>query len=507
MAATIFVRRGGNERQFVVETEAAIGRALDNQIVLEDLAVSRHHAVVRQAGDGWEIVDLGSAAGTRVGGVALDPRVPHELHPGDVTTIGDFAIKVQPSDGMDSQPTIVPQSLLTPLIPVASGNNGGGAATMVLQPRPRLSITTADGTREVVLGGESRCLPGRDETTGTNDIVVGVPQVSNRHLLFVRAPGGGYEVQDLGSRNGTTFAGQPIQQHLLQEGDQLDIAGTVQIRYLEMPPEVEPAAPVPAERRLDLAGKPELVIGRDPDCDVQVSHPAVSKRHARIIVAPGGHGRVLEDLGSTNGTFVNGEAVPAGVPHALVAGDEIRIGPVKLIFSADTLAERDDSREVGLDAVGLNQNIGKGVNLLKNLSFSIRPNEFVAVVGTSGAGKSTLLGALSGLKPASDGEVLINGAPLYDNFNAFRTTIGYVPQDDILHKELPVARALEYAAALRLPDDTTQVERAERVQAVLKTLGPGRAARSPHRLTQRRPAQTRLHRRGTPHGTGPLLPR
>ena len=470
MSATLFVRRGDNERQYVVEAEAAIGRALDNQIVLEDLAVSRHHAVVRDGVDGWEIVDLGSAAGTRVDDVPLDPRAPHTLLRGEVAAIGPFAIKVEPSDGMDSQPTIVPQALLTPLIPATVGSNGGGA-TVVLQPRPRIAITTADGTREVVLGGERVSL-GRDETTGTNDIVVGVAQVSNRHLLFVRLPGGGYEVQDLGSRNGTTFAGEPIQQRRLREGDQLDIAGTVQIRYLEMPSDEEaPTAPTPTDRRLDLAGKPETVIGRDPGCDVQVSHPAVSKRHARIITAPGVHGRVLEDLGSTNGTFVNGEAVPAGTPHALVAGDVIRIGPVRLVFSADTLSEHDDSRAIGLDVIGLNQNIGKGVNLLKNISFSIRPNEFVAVVGTSGAGKSTLLGALSGLKPASDGEVLINGAPLYENFNAFRTTIGYVPQDDILHKELPVARALEYAAALRLPDDTTLVEREERVHAVLKTLG------------------------------------
>ncbi|MGH2631764.1 MAG: FHA domain-containing protein, partial [Tepidiformaceae bacterium] len=480
MSATVFVRRGDNERQYVVEAEAAIGRARENQIVLEDLSVSRHHATLRDSPEGWEIVDLGSAAGTRVDDLVLEPRVPRRVQPGQLITIGAFTVKVEPSDGMENQPTIVPQRLLTPLIAPSAGANGGaasgatngGGATLILLPRPRIAITTAEGTREVDLGGE-RVTLGRDETAGTNDIVVGVPQVSNRHLAFVRAPGGGYEVQDLGSRNGTTFAGEPFQQRLLREGDQLDIAGTVQIRYFEMPPEpeAEPAAPVPAERRLDLAGKPEVVIGRDPTCDVHVSHPAVSKRHARIVTAPGGHGRVLEDLGSTNGTFVNGEAVAAGMPHALVAGDVIRIGPVKLVFSADTLAEHDDSREVGLDAVGLNQNIGKGVNLLKNLSFSIRPNEFVAVVGTSGAGKSTLLGALSGLKPASDGEVLINGAPLYENFNAFRTTIGYVPQDDILHKELPVARALEYAAALRLPDDTTQVERAERVQTVLKTLG------------------------------------
>ncbi len=220
-----------------------------------------------------------------------------------------------------------------------------------------------------------------------------------------------------------------------------------------------------------MSGKQDVIVGRDPGADVRLAHPAVSKRHARIFVSPDGRGRSIEDLGSTNGTYVNGEPVKQGAPRALAAGDEIRVGPVKLVFSAERIEEHDESRDVGLDVVGLNQKIAKGVNLLKNISLSILPNEFVAVVGTSGAGKSTLLGALSGLKPASDGKVLINGTSLYDNFDAYRTSMGYVPQDDILHKELPVGRALDYAAALRLPDDTTQAERDERVRDVLKTLG------------------------------------
>ncbi len=233
MSATVFVRRGDNERQYVVEAEAAIGRALDNQIVLEDLAVSRHHAVVREGTDGWEIVDFGSAAGTRVNDAPLDPRVPHKLQPGEVTAIGPFAIKVEPSDGMDNQPTIVPQALLTPLIPATVGTNGGGA-TMILQPRPRIAITMADGTREVVLSGDKFAL-GRDETTGVNDIVIGVPQVSNRHLVFRRIPGGGFEAEDLGSTNGTMFQGARIQKRPLRDGDRLDIANAVQISYFETP--------------------------------------------------------------------------------------------------------------------------------------------------------------------------------------------------------------------------------------------------------------------------------
>jgi ABC-type multidrug transport system ATPase subunit len=88
----------------------------------------------------------------------------------------------------------------------------------------------------------------------------------------------------------------------------------------------------------------------------------------------------------------------------------------------------------------------------------------------SGAGKSTLLNALSGFRPATDGNVLVNGTDLYRNFDAYRTQIGYVPQEDIMHRELSVGQALDYAAQLRLPADTTAAERHRRVAEVLETL-------------------------------------
>ncbi|HQF71497.1 MAG TPA: ATP-binding cassette domain-containing protein, partial [Promineifilum sp.] len=89
--------------------------------------------------------------------------------------------------------------------------------------------------------------------------------------------------------------------------------------------------------------------------------------------------------------------------------------------------------------------------ILRDVSLSVYPREFVALVGGSGAGKSTLLNAMSGFAPAN-GRVLVNGEDLYDNFAAYRSILGYVPQDDIIHGLLPVRSALTYAARLRLPD-------------------------------------------------------
>lgn len=65
----------------------------------------------------------------------------------------------------------------------------------------------------------------------------------------------------------------------------------------------------------------EAVLGREAGCALRLPADDVSRRHARIAPADGGH--VVEDLGSTNGTFVNGEAVTA---RRLASGDRIRVG-------------------------------------------------------------------------------------------------------------------------------------------------------------------------------------
>jgi ABC-type multidrug transport system ATPase subunit len=77
------------------------------------------------------------------------------------------------------------------------------------------------------------------------------------------------------------------------------------------------------------------------------------------------------------------------------------------------------------------------------------------------------MNALSGYAQATGGHVFINGDDYYRNFDAYRTVLGYVPQDDIIHRTLPVDRALGYAAQLRLPADTAAPEIAQRIARVL----------------------------------------
>jgi ABC transport system ATP-binding/permease protein len=123
-----------------------------------------------------------------------------------------------------------------------------------------------------------------------------------------------------------------------------------------------------------------------------------------------------------------------------------------------------------LDARYLTRKVGKHQTLLDEVSLSILPSEFVAIVGVSGAGKTTLLNALSGFRPADRGQVFINGEALYLNFDAYRAELGYVPQDDIIHRELTVYQALDFSARLRLPPSLPAPERHQLLQSVLADL-------------------------------------
>jgi hypothetical protein len=79
-------------------------------------------------------------------------------------------------------------------------------------------------------------------------------------------------------------------------------------------------------RRIQIGAEP-LVIGRLPECGVVLQDTNVSRRHAELRRA--GDSVVLTDLGSTNGTRVNGAPIRERV---LVSGDEVSVGSTKLVF-------------------------------------------------------------------------------------------------------------------------------------------------------------------------------
>ncbi|GAG27746.1 unnamed protein product, partial [marine sediment metagenome] len=255
-----------------------------------------------------------------------------------------------------------------------------------------------------------------------NGVVLSDRAVSGHHARLDWVEGI-LHITDLDSLNGTVLNGDritPNVEYPLKDSDVISIGSfTLTVRLsteetpiykvpVEAPKESEPQIP-------DMRGRASLVIGRGPENDIRFDHPTVSWMHARITRRGTDGDYVIEDLGSTNGTFVNGERVVS--PRLLRRDDVIHVGPYKMTYRPEAFSAVDESHNLRLDALHLKKFVGRGKNLLKDISLSIQPREFVAIVGGTGAGKSTLLDALNGFRPASEGKVLINGNDLRSNFD------------------------------------------------------------------------------------------
>jgi ABC transport system ATP-binding/permease protein len=242
---------------------------------------------------------------------------------------------------------------------------------------------------------------------------------------------------------------------------------------------VAPVAGIPADSGLSYAGslssrRPSAImqlpakvlrIGRGTDNEVVVSDLSVSRYHAEL--RRGRAGYEIVDLGSHNGTFVNGQRVSAAPVTEL---DIIGIGPATFRLVGEELQEFIDTGDVSLAARDLTVRLSSGKVLLDHVSFPLGERCLLGVIGPSGAGKSTLLGALTGMRPATDGNVLYDQRDLYTHYAELRHRIGLVPQENILHTQLSARRALGYAAELRFPPDTSKAERQRRITEVLGEL-------------------------------------
>jgi ABC transport system ATP-binding/permease protein len=249
---------------------------------------------------------------------------------------------------------------------------------------------------------------------------------------------------------------------------------------------VTPVRPVMPERPsrgavavADLfAGKDRLVIGRAPDCDVCLPHPMVSRYHALLERLP--HGLRLRDLASVNGVSVAGRRITE--PVLLHEGERVGVGPFLFTLKDGVVHALDSSRSLRLEARRLEKVIalggGQTRKLLDDINLVVNPGEFVSLLGPSGSGKSTLMDCLNGRRRATGGRVLANGEDFYRHFDNFRTSLGYVPQKDIVHTGLTVFHALYYTARLRLPTDTDPAELHARIEEVLRQMELG-----PHRDT------------------------
>lgn len=351
---------------------------------------------------------------------------------------------------------------------------------------------------------------GRDPTA---DIVVSDPRVSSVHAVLERGSDG-WEIEDADSLNGTFFDGHRVERMLIDHdetfqlghavngaqlavslegqpghesdddvggdtmvvpdpGIDLDDEATVTLFEPGLPRRVSRSAPPAADAgSVVRITSPILRIGRAADNDIVVHDLMVSRYHAELrTISPGSY-RIV-DLGSHNGTYVNGSRVDAA---DLSESDLIGMGHTTARLVGDELRESVDTGDVSVSVQNLIVRTPEGKVLLDEVSFPIPERSLVGVIGPSGAGKSTLLGAITGLRPATEGTVRYDGRDLYTHYDELRHRIGLVPQEDILHSQLQTRRALLYAAELRFPGDTRREEREQRVDEVLDELGLARHA-------------------------------
>lgn len=225
--------------------------------------------------------------------------------------------------------------------------------------------------------------------------------------------------------------------------------------------------------QIKFDGKQQLTIGRAPDNDIHLDGLQISNHHARLLNAGGQI--IIEDVGSTNGVYINGTRITGRRP--VQNRDIVQVGP--FVLQADPqrgVAIFDTRSKTRIDVIDITKEVanrsgGGMIKLLDDVDLTIQPNEFVGLLGPSGAGKSTLMDSMNGMRPATAGHVLINNLDLYQHLDSLKQSIGYVPQDDIIHRELTVYRTLYYVARLRLSRDVSTAEIDQIVGEVMDVTG------------------------------------
>jgi ABC-type multidrug transport system ATPase subunit/pSer/pThr/pTyr-binding forkhead associated (FHA) protein len=443
--------------------QVSIGSAPDNDVVLAGAGVAAHHAsIVRRDGQLF-FVDLGAGAAPSIAnGTPIAPRQPT---PFDFRTV--FAV---------------------------------GSVTVPLAHPAICTMLMAPGD---LVAPSGQVVVGRDAARAS--LVIAHAAVSGQHATVMLDR---MMVVDHGSTSGTWIAGRqvppnqptpidpngvvafgpvPVPVSVLVQSA-LPVAGTSGQAARAQPPAAEAGArkhrTIIGELKLDDLAASAVTIGRTPDNQIVVNHPQVSSKHAQI--ARSADQLFLEDRGSANGTFVRGQRLTPGQRVPVSNGEKVFIGPMPLLIhfadSRINVVVEDQANWAGkplyeIEAWDLFLEVPDRDDkaqmkvLLDHVSFKALPGDMIALMGPSGAGKTTLLLALNGYLPPTSGQVRINGEDLYTIYDALRGSIGYVPQDDIVHPELTVFEAVKFSARFRLPPDYSEEEIDRRVDETLRDLG------------------------------------
>jgi pSer/pThr/pTyr-binding forkhead associated (FHA) protein/tetratricopeptide (TPR) repeat protein len=302
-----------------------VGRGEECGIRLDDRAISRKHAVIRHTENGIEFEKKSKFGGAKVDGKDVDQVT---LHGGECLAFGEYEIHVKKSGG-DSPKTSTSTLAQAPLAAEASG------AGFELPPleMPSMGSAVSQGTLPVIEGIDPQfeavdpLNPGQVEDAGA------------AHQDFTPDPGSPLELQgaeEPAPAESDPFQGQPpvadagtaaSTGQFNFQGQDMDGSTRLSKRDSGSTKPVLEFADPSGERRLYDMVDDEIVIGRAPNCHVQLDDKRSSRKH--VVIRRQEKQWILKDQGSSNGTLVNGNRVDE---HPLSSGDEIRIGDVRFHF-------------------------------------------------------------------------------------------------------------------------------------------------------------------------------
>jgi ABC-type multidrug transport system ATPase subunit/pSer/pThr/pTyr-binding forkhead associated (FHA) protein len=452
--------------------QISLGSAPDNDVVVAAPGVAPHHArIVRQGGQLF-FVDLGVAPSSANG----SPLAPQQPVPFDFRTVFAVAGAAVPlahaaictmlmSPGKLQAPpghVIVGRDAARASLVLAHGAVSGQHATVMLD---RMMVVDHGSTSGTWIGGR-QVPPNQPTPIDPNGVVAFGPVPVPLALLAYVARPGAVPGATAGHSASPAAAPGALHEAAAQQGAHRKHRTVI------------------GELKLDDLQSSVISIGRTPDNQIVVNHPQVSSKHAQIVKQ--GDQLFLEDRGSANGTYVRGQRLAAGQRAPVASGEKVFIGPMPLLIhiaeSRVNVVVEDQADWAGkplyeieawdlfLEVPDRDDKKQRKV-LLDHVSFKALPGDMIALMGPSGAGKTTLLLALNGYLPPTSGQVRINGEDLYTIYDALRGSIGYVPQDDIVHPELTVFEAVKYSARFRLPPDYSDEEIDRRVDETLRDLG------------------------------------
>ena len=302
-----------------------------------------------------------------------------------------------------------------------------------------------------------------------NDIVIDDKNVSSNHARF-KIINNEIILEDVGSTNGTYVNGEKITAQKVTANNTITFSKHHTFDWKQLEELVKADTPVKGggagrvHTKIKEKEKEVINIGRSNDNDLVINNIKVSRMHAKLEKYLGEW--YVEDLGSSNGTFLNGEKINR---VRITSKDVLTIGGIPLNIAKLFAAEKEIKGDIQIAANNITFRI-KDKLIVDEVGLTILPGEFVGLIGPSGAGKTSLMMMMNGVVRPSKGDVFINSQSLYSNFDSFKGQIGYVPQDDIIHRELKVQESFTYTGKLRL-ENYSDEEIATQVDTVLDTLG------------------------------------